>query len=534
VSTPTLFKRRVVYSTKVQHKMQQHRKDAASTSSKSHPTDCICTESAGVLFTQRRIRLYTAQFHQQMATKARALQTTVPPFDEVFQQSEYCEVNQQQLRNHKKFFDCDPNVQTGFNFRLGALLNGGIVVKRKGKIMTGAAKEWTTKEFTRFLREVVCNFWYAGYAAAVWEEHPQFGGVPRLLDLTQVRTLYRRDIYGTPIARYVYQAPGELQECEITNVLTMWHTPPDKDGCVTSMISLLAQDSMTETLMHYYAMIAMKGRALPVLITEKDREVYDADNISAPAALTPEQIRSGQTTATSNELQEVSGKVMQVMNATEALYNEMQPAMTGAFTATIAATMKMPHYSTVYQLAQGRKHAAAQMPEGPTDLMAFRIARQERAFSLMGVPLAMVTNATSTGSGKMAQGENSNSFVLFENAQASLKQELISVATQMFYSIHLKAHMEEYLNSTPPDKYNMQDLAESTEVQIMLPSLPDENKLVEWFKAGWYKYDSLIEALATKHCIPIDAFENKPALSVAELAGEFADPAPPPAKKAKK
>ncbi len=120
------------------------------------------------------------------------------------------------------------------------------------------------------------------------------------------------------------------------------------------------------------------------------------------------------------------------------------------------------------------------------------------------------------------------------NAQASLKQQLIGVATQMFYSIHLKAHLVEYLAQTDPNKYTPEGMAESAEVQIILPSIPDEMKLVEWFKARWYKYESLIEALATKHCIPIECFEAKPKLSVAELAGEFADPKPPAAKKAKK
>ncbi len=389
---------------------------------------------------------------------------SVPPFDETFNMDGWVTIDRQQLLDCKRFFDSDPNVQTGFNFRLGALLNGGIIVKRKGKTMTGAAKDWTTKEFNRFLHEVVQYWWAAGFAACVWEEHPKFGGVPRCLDLTQVFTRYQKNIFGNPVARYFWQPPdGVRPEQEIENVLTMWHSPPDPAGNLRSMMMLLAEDARTEAMLSYYLLVAVKGRALPVLITEKDREVYDRDAISAPTARTPEQIRQG-LLGSEDDTQENPDKSNQVIANTENFYDRNNPAMADAFMTSFAAVMRVPHYSATYQLAQGRKHTAAQMPEAPADLLAFRIARQESAFSLMGVPLAMVTTATSVGGAKMGSGENSNSFILFDNAQASLKQQLITVATQMFYSIHLRAHLEDYVANTKPENYNAEDMAKSVEV----------------------------------------------------------------------
>ena len=67
-----------------------------------------------------------------MLSKAAAA-VSVPVFDELFDQSGVVTVDRSQMIDCKKFFDSDPNVQTGFEFRLGALLNGGIVVKRKGQ-----------------------------------------------------------------------------------------------------------------------------------------------------------------------------------------------------------------------------------------------------------------------------------------------------------------------------------------------------------------------------------------------------------------
>ncbi len=443
-------------------------------------------------------------------------------------------VDRRQLLDCTLFFQNDPNVQTAHSFRLGALLNGGIVIKRKGKTMTGAAKDFTTKEFTRFLNEVVCNWWTCGFAACVWEEHPKFGGVPRCLDLTQVITRYNKNIFGHPTARYFYEPrEGYKAEVEIENVLTQWFTPPDSSGNVRSLMMLLAQDALTEQIMQHFYLVAMKGRALPVLITELERPVYDRDAISAPTARTPEQIRAG-TLSGEDDTQENPDKSNQVIANTEQFYDRTNPAMTDTFLSSIAAVQRMPHYAATYQLAQGRKQTTAQMPEAPADLLAFRIARQERAFSLMGVPLAMVTNATSAGGSKMSQGENSNSFILFENSQSTLKQQLIAVATQMFYSINLLAHLQEYVAHTKPEDYNAEDMAASAEVTIVLPSMPEESKLIEYYQAGWLKYESLIESLATKHCIPLESFNTKPELSVAEQMGEFPAEPKPPAKKAKK
>jgi len=221
-------------------------------------------------------------------TSKNTFTAAVAPFDEVFNDHEWTYVNRAQLLDCSKFFDADPNTITGFNFRMDALLNGGIIFKRKGKTMQGRAKDWMSGEFTRFLRSVVRNRWTAGFAACVWEHDDEFVGRPMVLDLTQVVVRYKLSIFGEPCYRFFHQPrDGFSPEVEIPNVLTFTWDAPDPNGNLRSLVLLLAQDHMFETMLNYYTIVAMKGRAMPVMITEREKEVYDRENIRAPTARSP-------------------------------------------------------------------------------------------------------------------------------------------------------------------------------------------------------------------------------------------------------
>jgi hypothetical protein len=131
----------------------------------------------------------------------------------------------------------------------------------------------------------------------------------------------------------------------------------------------------------------------------------------------------------------------------------------------------------------------------------------------MGIPIALLTNSTPSSHRKYTSnsndGRHSSSFVLFENAQQHLKQDVLAVVKTMFYSIHLKTHLEEYLENTEPKKWSAEEAAKSAEVSIELPSLPDEDKLLDFYHAGFLKYDALIKYLSTKHGITEDSWNTE-------------------------
>jgi hypothetical protein len=290
-------------------------------------------------------------------------------------------------------------------------------------------------------------------------------------------------------------------------------------------------------LISYFSVVAMKGRALPVMITERERDQYDPNNIRAPLAKTPQQLgitTGGKASRASDDSGE-SGpdRSMAIINQTEQYYTQLNPAMSEPILGSVAAMMHVPFFSQHFKLEQGRKFTAAPMPEGPDMLLNFRVARQERAFALMGVPLSMISNNTSTNQGKSKspQGTNSNTFVVFDNAQMALKAELLAAIKSLFYSIHLQVHLEEYLHETDPRQWNVEDAAKSAEVLIEIPAIPDQETLLSLYTQGFLKYEALVQYLASKHGISPSSFLTTPALSIKEANGEFADP---PAKKLRK
>ncbi len=50
----------------------------------------------------------------------------------------------------------------------------------------------------------------------------------------------------------------------------------------------------------------------------------------------------------------------------------------------------------------------------------------------------------------------------------------------------------------------------------MFVQIPDENKLVEYYNAGWLKYEVLVHYLASRHGIDIDSWHLKPKLNLRE------------------
>ena len=195
-----------------------------------------------------------------MSKRATTTPSLCPPLDDVIGSTGLQTVNPDQIRSCARFFDSDPNVITGFNFRLDALLNGGILFKRSGKVMTGAAQDWIKARFAAFLKEVVRWWWLAGFAGCIWEED-KFGGTPLCLDLTQLRITYECDVAGTPRTRYF--ARTGVEEREIPHVMTFFYAPPDPYGNLRSIIRMLANDHAQEMLMTYWTLVALKGRALP-------------------------------------------------------------------------------------------------------------------------------------------------------------------------------------------------------------------------------------------------------------------------------
>ena len=103
-------------------------------------------------------------------------------------------------------------------------------------------------------------------------------------------------------------------------------------------------------------------------------------------------------------------------------------------------------------------------------------------------------------------------------------------------SINSHAMFADYIAETPEKDWSAKGAAKALEVTVEIPSIPAEDRLIQYYKDGFLKYEPLVSYLSTRHGIPIEHFEEKPQLDIKELNGEFEKPdaAGPAKKKAKK
>jgi hypothetical protein len=431
----------------------------------------------------------------------------------------------------------DPNVRTAVSFRMNAMLNGGILIRSSAYNLKPEAMEWQQAQWSRMTREQFRDFICVGFAPGTFDVHLKYGPCPREIDLLQVITRYRLSRLGVPEYEYWYQPnDGTQGMVKIENVTTFTMTAPDNYGNLQSIMTLLGPDMMQEMMINYYSMVAIKSRACLPLITEMPREPYDTNNITVPMATDPKQIALVRAAAglkgSRPPTEEVDSSVA-INTQIRSYYTQTRPAAAHRITSNLGTIQCVPFFSSHTKLEQGRKFVAPPMPDGPSDLvLTFRIARKERVYSLLNVPLAMETNSTSTGTSKQ-QGSNPNSYVLFDNAQQELKLILINCIKTLFRKMHAPDLVRQYMKDTDRSRWTKEGVSKTINIVVELPSMPNEELLMQYYKDGFLKYDSVIEYLSSKHGIDPSKWNPKPGLTIKELAGEFADPPGVAAKKKK-
>lgn len=465
----------------------------------------------------------------------RSLQSC-PPLDECINEHDgWNELDHVVLSQNLFFYDTDPNVKEAREIRQGSLLNGGIMI-RKGKASAkGPWKKWISEQMEHVVVECERQLHANGFVGCSWIPHPHFPGQPVVIDVTQVSVLYHLSPFSIPQCKY-YQRGFDGKMYEITNVQTFYRDPPDANGNIRSLISRVRSDYVHELALSTLELMAAKNRALPVMITTQQLEKHDSNTLTSPMTRSANEAAKQTDTAGKDASVQNITSYEPVMNRMAAFYDKMRPSTFSMDEADhLQHLICAPYFSGHTKLESGRLFVPAPLPEGPGDLhLKFRAVRRERIFTLMGVPIAMVTRETSTGANKIKDGaQNPHTFIIFENAQQALKHEMLGILYNLFYAIHTPAMLSVYLEETPEDKWNAQDAIAATEVVIEIPSIPDEDRLNQYYTMGFLKYDAIVKYIGSKHGIPEECFNEEPEITVPEANGIMPETDGPPKKKKK-
>ena len=131
-----------------------------------------------------------------------------PPWDERFptgvqgQDQEFRKVPSANVVSFFNFFDNDPNVDACRRIRMDSMLNGGFIMRLNGTEVGGRFKNWLTRELTKVTNAIYRSRCAVGFVACSWIPHPNFIGLPVVLDLTQLQIEVKHDVYGQLEYRY--------------------------------------------------------------------------------------------------------------------------------------------------------------------------------------------------------------------------------------------------------------------------------------------------------------------------------------------
>jgi hypothetical protein len=465
-----------------------------------------------------------------------------PPFDNMLTRNPTNAMNMDQIRAAFKFYDEDPNVDTCRRIRLDALFNGPVKVTKGGKEAKGEFGNFLSRELKKMACDILRSMCSAGFVACTWKEDPNFIGTPVVLDLpcleidhtyeettnTHGYTYYKRDV-----------TTGQLRE--ILNVATFTFDAPDAAGCIRSMMMKLRHDNVHETLLTYFDLLATKNRAMPMMITELALAKHDPNNVTsatnriAQGGLLQESIPGANV---SSDNRGVTTTLFEAEKFYESCNGDRESAEMHVHNL-LQPLLRMPYFAGHSELPQGQTFVSAPMPEGPGELLLkFRLARMERTFTMMGVPLAMLRSDTSVGTNRTTHKTegNSDSFVVFENSQQTLKADMVSIMRSSLYGIYMKQMLKMYMESTPKEEWSLARARESVTLTVEILSLPNEERLEQMYIGGYLKYAAFVSYLSARHGIPIDHFNEKPEITVPEANGIMPETPEggPPKKKAKK
>ena len=118
----------------------------------------------------------------------------------------------------------------------------------------------------------------------------------------------------------------------------------------------------------------------------------------------------------------------------------------------------------------------------------------ERTFTVMGVPIAMLSRESSpisSGSSNKkstASDAHLNTFLLFQNSQQALKSDIASVLTDLMRMVYEGVMVAHYCATTPKNKWNAGDaFSTRTNITLQIPSVPDQEAVVRFYTEGWLK-----------------------------------------------
>lgn len=434
-------------------------------------------------------------------------------------------------------FDSDTDIHTFSRASINHALAGGIVFTRQNRALQQKDADWHNQAWSNWVRDVYKHLFAVGFCVVSSIPDEEYGARPTVLSFDRIDIRYRIDVHGqvtmkvfekmSTLDTILHDTQGIWDRRALTNVRGIFLNAPSSDGVIRSQLLTLIGDLLYEQHLLQISFHADRARARPPIVTQQVQHPYKPEQnlASAPTAYalsgrsSAVRYGNGSAPAAASTADSSVGTVVDMMNR----YGFTAQDMTQSMSKQLSARVNNSVVDQVY-LASGRELVSQIMPEAPHDiLLGFRTARLVRVGLAFGMTLPSLTqnpsakNSSVKKTGSNGKDDDGSSSVYFENFQRELKQRLLVYIHQHYMHIHVASFTAETLARNP--KMTAKQVRADVEVKVSLPGQPSEEVLHRLYTEGMLKYDSYVNYVSSKHCIPIECFEDKPKISLKELNG---------------
>lgn len=439
-------------------------------------------------------------------------------------------------------FQTDIDARAANRFKNNALLGGGIQMGRSGYEMTNDIKKrMFSNKASEFAKTMWRYLYSLHFAAIIIDELAAIAGdlCPLLcLPVETIEVLYHQDTLGRKTFRYFEPAVTSTQDMrrEIKHVWTFFLDGDflDPYGNICSTITSLMPEVEDLISKKVNTRIADFGRANPSLITEEQAPKNDP-NVIQPLPNMFEPLGNG-TTPASKQQDTISHSIGP---STGNLWkSRVTPSAAEAYAkgGKKAQLNINDIYNNQIDLPVGRTLANPQVPEAPLNMLEVAAQKKENVFLAFGIPLSMLSNSSSSGAmkaaggnggGQKSGGQNSAALEMFYEGLAHMKNFTVNVLEILLNDYYLKEHVKQVQKDNPEKKkLPMVQLAKEVKITITIPGHPSDSVIKELYMMGLLKHSYFKEIMSSKHSIPIDAFNEKPELTIPEMNGIVEKPEP--------
>jgi hypothetical protein len=457
------------------------------------------------------------------------------PLSEVFDKDEEYKLPRGQMVEVLHHYSSDLDVRMATRYLLNYLLGSGIQLSREQYKLAEKKAETFSLRGQIFTTQLWKYLWSLKFVAVIVDTLAAGREDPYpflVLPVEQLEVKYYRDSMGRKWFKYFIPGGGsDVLSKEILNVTTFFLDEDflDANGNISSIISSLMPEVEDLQSKRMNTRVADWGRANPLLVTEKPMPKNDPDKISAlPETYEPQgsSAMAGMdktNTAISNEINGGIGD----------MYKSRIPFGTDIYGKPGASkqTAKTDVYQTTLDLPEGRTLAKPQIPEAPTDLLAVAAQKKENVFMAFGIPLSMISNASSSNTmkaasgnagGKKAEGQNSSAKEMFYSGLAEMRHTTIGILEKLLNDYYLREHLEQAKTDNKKEgktDRSLRELGAEAYIKVEIPGRADMDMILQFYYMGLIKHQFLKKAASAVYFIPDDAWEEKSQLSILELNG---------------